>query len=85
MHSFKNEEMYLQRTFWRKYFKLNAICWHLNEKIPIYWDIYIDDKAHFMTATFTSALSRTLSEKQLHIFFQYFFFNFHVELFFTLY
>lgn len=67
MHSFKNEEMHFQRTFCRKYFKLNAICWHLNEKIPINWDIYIDKKkkAHFMTTTCISTLKNSLMLKNL--------------------
>ena len=65
MHSFKKEEMHFQRTFCRKYFKLNAICWHLNEKIPINWDIYIDKKAHFMTTTCISTLNNSLMVKNL--------------------
>ena len=66
MHSFKNKEMHFHRTFWRKYFKLNAICWHLNKKILVYWDIYIDENTHFMTTAFMSAQSRTLRKAATH-------------------
>lgn len=67
MVSLKNEEMQFQRSFWRTYFKLNAISWHLNEKIPIYWDTWLDKKARFMMTTFMSAESRTPAVKQVHV------------------
>jgi len=54
---------------------LSTIYWHLSKKIPISWNIYIDGKTHFITATFITTESRTQSENYCAFSLGYYFFN----------
>lgn len=62
MQNSKNKEMCFQRTFFGEN-KLSAISWHISEKIPISWNIYIGGKTHFMTATFITTELKTVRKE----------------------
>lgn len=52
---------------------LNVICWYLNEKILIFWNIYIYEKVYFMVIIFMLVELRIFLENNYIFFFGYYF------------